>query len=332
VEDWSAFLSANMFLVFFVYGFAFFTMGLVVALESRRRSQLPLAQSLVYLAVFGILTGIAAWMDMIAAVPGLTPSPSFMPLHQIQPINCFDCHADPTIPAVGERAALEMLLNLVKIVLFVVASLSLCQFGLRIIKNGGASRRFRLLPLALLVIWLLSLIPVRVLLSYGADQWLINAGVLARYILLLPSSILVAVGLWHQRSLLNEMELPVLARCASWAALFFVGLALFAGLVVPPAAYFPANILNYSSFFAATGVPVQVVRALTAVGIAYYTMRILRVFTVAHERRLEFAIQQRLTAQQEALEAQQQARVAIEELNRDLEERVQTAHARAGRP
>jgi len=51
-------------LVFFVYGLAWFVMGLTVALESRRATALPLASSLKYLAAFGILYSAVPWLDM----------------------------------------------------------------------------------------------------------------------------------------------------------------------------------------------------------------------------------------------------------------------------
>src|SRR3989304_3031988 len=59
-------------LVFFVYGLAWFVMGLTVALESRRTTALPLASSLKYLAAFGILHSAVPWLDMglLMGAPG----------------------------------------------------------------------------------------------------------------------------------------------------------------------------------------------------------------------------------------------------------------------
>ncbi|MCL5107681.1 MAG: histidine kinase [Chloroflexi bacterium] len=317
----ASFLSANMFLVFFIYGLAFFITGLVVALESPRSSGLRLASSLSYLAVFGLLTGLGGWIDMMQAVPGLTPSPSTVPFHRIQPINCFACHADPTLPAVGTGGS-TLLVDTLKVILLVVPSISLCYFGVRLVERVGGDRRLRLLPLGLLTLWLLTVFAVRALVSFTPEQWLINAGILARYFLLLPASILAAHGLVRERRRLLSLGVPQLASSCSWAAGFFLVSGIAGGLVVPPAPYPPADLLNYSTFFAVTGVPVQVVRAGAALAIAYFLVRVLRVFAVEHDRRLEAAVGQEIKAQQETLAAQRSAREAIEASNRELEERV----------
>ncbi len=54
----------GLVIVFFVYGLAWFVMGLTVAMESRRTTALPLASSLKYLAAFGILHSAVPWLDM----------------------------------------------------------------------------------------------------------------------------------------------------------------------------------------------------------------------------------------------------------------------------
>ena len=60
----------RLVLVFFVYGLAFFAMGLAIALEARRTTELRLAQSLKYLAAFGLLHGFVEWIDMWLLLPG----------------------------------------------------------------------------------------------------------------------------------------------------------------------------------------------------------------------------------------------------------------------
>ncbi len=55
-------------LVFFVYGLAFFCMGLAIALESRRTPMLADARVLAPLALFGILHGIHEWVEMFIQI------------------------------------------------------------------------------------------------------------------------------------------------------------------------------------------------------------------------------------------------------------------------
>ena len=51
----------NRIIVLSVYGQVFFVMGLAIALQSRRRSQLPLARPLGWLAAVGLLHGLMIW-------------------------------------------------------------------------------------------------------------------------------------------------------------------------------------------------------------------------------------------------------------------------------
>jgi PAS domain S-box-containing protein len=76
-------------------------------------------------------------------------------------------------------------------------------------------------------------------------------------------------GMWAAGALV------LLARTGaprSWtlqaAALGMAGYALTAGLVVPPAPFFPASWLNYDSFVAVTAIPIQLIRGLLAIAIS----------------------------------------------------------------
>ena len=62
-----------MTLVYFVYGLAFFSLGLGVALEARRPSALALSRHLPWLAAFGLAHSLVEWTDMLIAT-GLAPN------------------------------------------------------------------------------------------------------------------------------------------------------------------------------------------------------------------------------------------------------------------
>src|SRR3990172_2123684 len=68
----SAFFVRNIVVVFFVYGLAFFAMGLALALASRRTSAFRFAQAIRPLAAFGILHGIHEWIEMFQKIATLT--------------------------------------------------------------------------------------------------------------------------------------------------------------------------------------------------------------------------------------------------------------------
>ena len=76
-------------------------------------------------------------------------------------------------------------------------------------------------------------------------------------------------GLWAAGALYLASRVPVPgSRALQGAALGMAGYALAAGLVVSPAPFFPASLLNADYFMTAVGLPIQLVRGLLAVWIS----------------------------------------------------------------
>ena len=66
----------NRIIVLSVYGQVFFVMGLAIAFQSRRRSRLPLARALPWLAGFGIVHGLMEWGYLFVPIQaGFLPQP-----------------------------------------------------------------------------------------------------------------------------------------------------------------------------------------------------------------------------------------------------------------
>jgi nitrate/nitrite-specific signal transduction histidine kinase len=305
--------------VFFVYGLAFFAMGLAIALESRRSSELRLSRPLRYLAAFGLLHACVEWLDMWLIGPG---------------------------PG-GAAPALRIL----RLALFAISTVALAQFGVDLIAAiRPRLRMVRWLPLALALIWAANwaviphLTPVAVsevahtpsctrchaaVPAGGGEEGTrplppatVLADVWLRYLVYLPGSLLAAAGFWMEGRRLAGDGYAFVAQDLRWTALAFVGNAVMAGLVVPPAPVFPASILNYDRFLSVVGVPPQLFRAAIAVVIAGLVLRVLRVFEAEASQRLARATEARLAAQAEALKAVQEARAAAETWSHTLEERV----------
>jgi hypothetical protein len=57
-------ISDHMLVVFFIYGLAFFLMGVAILLQPRLGSVFKIENSLWLLAGFGLLHGLGEWMDM----------------------------------------------------------------------------------------------------------------------------------------------------------------------------------------------------------------------------------------------------------------------------
>ena len=278
------FLAANMILVFFINGLAFFVMGLAITLETRRPSKLKLAESLWLLAVFAYLRSLANWAEMFLLIQGQAT-------------------------LVSDNLPLQT----AKALLLPLSTMFLLQFGVKLIIAADQRHLWlRWVPLALVSFWLLALIQAIYSSSKASAEWLLAADVLARYLLYLPGSALSGLAVLLHSRIFRKMKLPHIARNCIVVAAAFGLKAIVAGLVVSPAPYFPASFLNESSFLAVVGVPVQVFRTIMTLAITYFVVRILEVFEIEQNRQLEAATQQRFQAQQETLEAQRQAREEID--------------------
>ncbi|NOZ06984.1 MAG: response regulator [Chloroflexi bacterium] len=275
-----------LILVYFIYGLAYFAMGLAVMLESRRDSTLALAQSLWLLALFGLLHSLVEWSDMLRLISGS-----------------------------GYLLPNDFWLRSIRFGLMPLSAFALAQFGANLVTAGMTRARFlRRLPLVLFILWFAGFL---VAVSRGwVPTWLevAKADAWARYLLYLPGSLLTAWGVWRKRYRFREMGLPSLARDCAWLAGIFVANAFFAGLIVPAQPFFPASLLNIATFTTTVGLPPQVFRAAAAVGIAYFVVRILRVFD--YQRRLELeranARLTDLSAQVIAAQEEERKRVARE--------------------
>jgi nitrate/nitrite-specific signal transduction histidine kinase len=313
---------SNMALIFFIYGLAFFVMGLAIALELRHSSALRLSRGLRLLALFGLLHGVAQWSILFLLVEseGVTIQGS---------------------PA----------LRTLFVVLSAVAALALMQFGITLITSTVSGFRWlRVAPAALLAGWIFSFgapflyeasttasaagLPsanqcVGCHWSASADyvvaskEWLTSADIWSRYLLYLPGSVLAAVGFFLQRPTFRELGMPQIGRLSLWAAASFAVSALVAGIVVPPAPYLPASVLNYATFSERLWFPPQILWAVSAVAIAYFVIRILSVFEIERQRQLQAAVAAREQAQARTLAAQRRARDASERWSQQLEEQVQ---------
>ncbi len=309
----------RLVLVFFVYGLAFFAMGLAIALEARRSSELRLARSLGYLAAFGLLHAGVEWIDMWLLLP-LTLSPA-------------------TVTA----------LRMGRLSLFAAGTLLLAAFGTSLIGHLAPRYRWvRWIPPLLFAFWLSywAVGPhVNVLAAPGRSPWgpsclrchdgvalpsrteawapsVAVADIWARYLIYLPGSLFAAAGLALQARRFEQGGYARIARDCRWMAAAFVANGAVAGLIVPPAAFPPASWLNYDRVLSVVGVPPQVFRAALAGVIAFFGVRVLRVFDLEYARRLAEAQEGRLRAQAEALEIARKAAADAAAWSRELEAKV----------
>jgi len=263
-------LAQWLFLIFFIYGLAFFGMGVAMALESGRRLALAEARVLRPLAAFGLVHGTHEWLEsyLLQAQAVGTPFTDWIPWIRLGMLAVsFSC-------------------------LFLFAyNLLMLTSPRRLKSHKGRTGLF-----ALYVLLILS----SAILAYSANPIpaIDMLDGLARYLVAVPSSLLASLALYARSRQARAEDRPSLEKYFRMAALGF-GIYTLTQCFVHPFDMFPANVVNEETFLALMGFPIQVIRTVVAILIAYSLLRGTQ--AVEEERNLQlFAIQQaRLQALQQ---------------------------------
>ena len=299
--EWLAELfETNRIIVLSVYGQVFFVTGLAVALQSRQRSRLPLARPLGWLAAFGLLHGLMIWGYLFVPIQAGWLPP----------------------PVIEALLVLQLLMKPLSFAL-------LFQFGVELWLATRAQDHalptirgqpwLRIVPAACVALWAVATVALSTTVAAGfvpgVGPWLPSpqigdalAGVgsplavgdvVARYMIALPASLLVAVALRRTTSLLAPMAGRGVATALSAASVAFVVFALVGGLV-PMEAPFPlASRLNDQAVLGALGIPIEVFVSATGLAIALAVIVSLELFeqetdrALADARRRELLLRER---------------------------------------
>lgn len=267
-------------LVFFVYGLAYFSLGLAVSLEARRTSRLPLGRQLPWLGAFGFSHCLVEWIDMLRLMPMLDEWSTVL------------------------LAARTLLLPF--------SALMLVIFGIGLIKEAGELPRWLQLAPVVLIVPLSLLLSYALIVSITEPPRAVAMDVWSRYLLYFPGCVLSAFGFLRQWKRLSSGRLREQRTPLLGAASGFLINAVVAGLIVPAAPFGPAAWLNYTTVEATLGIPVQLLRTATALLVTISVILSLRVFEAERQMALEQSEQERLRAHQAYLQAQEQARQIAE--------------------
>lgn len=262
-------LLANEAIIFFLYGQVFFVLGLAVALQSRearRRSQLPLAGALGWLAWFGFTHALHEWGDLFVPIQAGFLTPSVITLL---------------------RAAQWGLLA--------ASFLLLAQFGLLLTVPPTPWRpALRLAPALVLVALLLVVLAPDARLD---DPDLARLYLWTRHILVLPSAALAAWGVLRQAHLVDTLTPRHLAGHFRLAAVSLGAYSLFAAVAVPT-----ETLPGTSESELVAGLfSVLALRSLAGLGIAVGIIRGLEVFDVETNRLLAQGERRQLTERMQRL-------------------------------
>lgn len=291
----------NIVVIYFVYGLAYFSMGLAIWLVSTRfrTSEFRLAYALLPLAAFGILHGLHEWFEMFELL---------------------DASGAAALPG-------WLLLPEVSLVHLVLSFLLLVLFGVRLLyevrRGDGHERQFAVLATgAFLLLYVVSVLVTWWVYQPSYADMLNAADVLSRYTLGIPGAVLAAWAIWLEQRNFRKRQMPEFGRALLWAAAALFLYGVVGQLFTRPSFLFPSTVLNSQTFIEWYGFPVQLLRTVLALIMAYAIIRALNAFEVESRRQLEDAREQRRLAQQQALHIEEQARKDTEQLNRELETAV----------
>jgi signal transduction histidine kinase len=258
----------SFIVIYFFYGLAFFSMGLLVIVEGYRATDLRLRKALRPLAGFGIVHGIHEWVEMFEQMEKLIG------------------HNEPLIPEFARLALLA------------VSFISLIAFGTYLLAYTEAAQRVIILvPLGLEAIWVFGLITFRG--SYPtAEIWGV-ADVWTRYTLAIPGGLLAAIGLIAQQRAFRRSGLVRFGQDALWAAVAFAWYGIAGQFFVKATSFPPSNIINQELFIELFGFPVQLFRAAMAVAAAIFVTRFLRAFHVESDQKIKELQEARLEEAQQ---------------------------------
>ncbi len=226
--------------LYFIYGLAFFSLGLAILLYPKKDSQIAFAQDIWLVALFGLLHGIHEWIDMFVLIQ-------------------------------GSSDAVYYYLRTARFSLLPASFFFLVWYGSETLtEQFNLSRPIKYLPLVLLTLWIGCTLFSRERFLMG-DIW-------ARYLLCVPGSLLTAYALSRHRKTFNRLGLHGPSVYMTVATGTFLVYGLLAGLIVPHAEVSPAFLLNDAAFLDLVGLPVQWFRAICAVVLSYTLVRVLRIF------------------------------------------------------
>lgn len=262
----------NYELIIFAYGLVFFMVGLAIALQSRQRSRLRLAQSLSWLSIFGITHGLHEWGYL------------FIPI-QASYMN----HAGTAV------------LQVFQTLLLGISFSALFAFGADLYRSKWPWLRY-LPPLALLV-WFMLLGYWALIGNYGVGLWQQYASIGARYLMAVPGALLAGFGVWQiADQQIRPLGLTYIHTMLRLASIAFVAYGIFAGLIVPYGNFFPARWLNQTVLSEAFGIPVEVFRSAIGLVLLITVIRAMEVFDVETDRMIEeMQAAQTLAAERERL-------------------------------
>jgi diguanylate cyclase (GGDEF)-like protein len=252
-----------MEVVFFFYGLAFFVLGLAVFFSTDTTSKYKLTPCLWLLAMFGLLHGVNEWLDMVL------------------------------LDVVSHNLSTTIIMWLKHFGFFLTAGsfLFLLAFGIQalIVINKPIISRLNKLTVILCALLLVTVIMLAIFFDYHNGYTLLKiASIFARYFIGFTGAFLTGLAflIWRNQPEIKKIESKIINFSFVGMGIAFISYAIFTGLIVPKAAFFPASVFNYPNFIKVFGFPVQVLHTICALTTAICVFGALRIFRYSEKSEL----------------------------------------------
>jgi len=282
-----------MDIVFFVYGLAFFSMGLSLLIKAKDDSQFAIAKHLWLLIIFAFSHSLLEWIDLWLI---LHRDNQFMVAIRSWPL--------------------------------LISFTFLFEFGRRVLNTCG-QRLFILQPILIYPL-VLAFILTNVEL---AENHLLALDINTRYALGFPGSLLtgIAVAIYFRQEIFTHYNSTRSMRAAMCAiSCGFIFYSIFTGLITPKSNSWLSSWLNEDNFYYTFfGIPVQLFRAACAISISLGMIKMLTIFNLEGEERLTKAF----ATVDGSLDEVKRLEQSLQKLTKTLlasEERLNRAQAVAG--
>ena len=246
------FFDTNRILVYFVYPLIFFLMGFGILLKNRMHSRFLLADSLRYLAYFGISHGIADWGYF------------FIPFQKVY----LSTHAIYVLQSIQN-------------IMIAISFYFLFYFGMYLLVNTlHWDRRLLWLPFLMFLCWFISFIFLKPFLVHEQNEewWFAISDGWVRYLIAFPGGMISCWALFVQNKQFRSFGVYPMIRTLYLASISVAVYAITSGLIISNAQIQ----FNAEFFFSAVGLPIEVFRGITGFFMAFFILKILKVFDIEY--------------------------------------------------
>ena len=264
----NTFFENNILIMRVLYALLFFLYAFAIVLKQNRRSELKLARSFWLLSFYGFFLGINELITIVVFARGAEFSQETL-----------------------------QLLRITELFLRSFAFMVMLWLGIRLVSDIYPRMRYlSWVGLTMILLWLPGAVYA---LSLNHDQLFLGImDNLSRYLFVLPGLFLTGAGLLLHEKEIEKFRIPSLIwHVRGLAYTFFAGVFLI-GMIASHPVLWPAVLLNRHTFEQFTGIPLIFFRSIYLICVAYFVVKIVNVFEVEREHRLEDALKRQVLAEE----------------------------------